>query len=303
MACRSIPLVLTAVALVACARTDDQAAARADSAGDTIQVSAGTAPAATSGAAPRVVTVVATDFAFEAPAELPAGLTTFEMTNRGKQLHHVQLVRLDSGKTAQEYVRALKPNGPPPRWSVVVGGPNAANPDGGTSNATVNLEPGNYAVVCFVDLPDRVPHFAKGMVRDLKVTPATGPAAAAPTADVTLTLTDYDFGLPATIAPGRYTIRVTNSAQQPHEIQLARLAPGKTAQDFMAWLEKMQGPPPGDAIGGVDALANGREAYFTADFTPGNYVAICFLPDAKDGKPHFVHGMIKEFRIGTASAN
>jgi hypothetical protein len=295
-----IPPVLVAVALVACSTRSDDQASRTDSAADTTtQASAG----ATSGAAPRIVSVVATDYAFDAPAELPAGLTTFEMTNQGKQLHHVQLVRLDSGKTAQDYVKALKPNTPPPRWSVLVGGPNAANPGGGTSNATVSLEPGNYAVVCFVDLPDRVPHFAKGMVRDLKVTPASGPTVAPPTADVTLALTDYEFGLPQSIAPGRHTIRVTNSAQQPHEIQLVRLAPGKTMRDLMTWLEKMQGPPPGDAIGGVDALANGREAYFTADLQPGNYVAICFLPDAKDGKPHFVHGMIKEFTIGAASAN
>jgi hypothetical protein len=38
--------------------------------------------------------------------------------------------------------------------------------------------------------------------------------------------------------------------------------------------------------------------YFTADLTPGEYLLICFLPDAKDGKPHFVHGMMQQIKVG-----
>ena len=37
--------------------------------------------------------------------------------------------------------------------------------------------------------------------------------------------------------------------------------------------------------------------YFTADLTPGNYALLCFVPDAKDGKPHLEHGMVKQFKI------
>jgi hypothetical protein len=37
--------------------------------------------------------------------------------------------------------------------------------------------------------------------------------------------------------------------------------------------------------------------YFTADLTPGNYVLLCFVPDAKDGKAHMEHGMVKEFKV------
>jgi uncharacterized cupredoxin-like copper-binding protein len=41
----------------------------------------------------------------------------------------------------------------------------------------------------------------------------------------------------------------------------------------------------------------GGSASFTVDLTPGNYAFICFLPDAKDGKPHALHGMTKQFTI------
>jgi hypothetical protein len=37
--------------------------------------------------------------------------------------------------------------------------------------------------------------------------------------------------------------------------------------------------------------------YFSADFVPGSYALICFLPDVKDGKPHFVHGMVQQIEV------
>jgi uncharacterized cupredoxin-like copper-binding protein len=44
-------------------------------------------------------------------------------------------------------------------------------------------------------------------------------------------------------------------------------------------------------------MAPGEQEFFSADFTPGRYVLICFVPDARDGKPHFVHGMAQELTV------
>jgi hypothetical protein len=44
-------------------------------------------------------------------------------------------------------------------------------------------------------------------------------------------------------------------------------------------------------------MAKGAAAYVTIDFTPGDYALVCFLPDAKDGKPHFTHGMVKQIHV------
>jgi hypothetical protein len=33
------------------------------------------------------------------------------------------------------------------------------------------------------------------------------------------------------------------------------------------------------------------------EFTPGEYGMLCFIPDAKDGKPHIAHGMMKQFTV------
>jgi uncharacterized cupredoxin-like copper-binding protein len=246
-------------------------------------------------AMPNVVTVVANDFAFEAPTQIPAGLTRFVLKGQGKEIHHATIAKLEEGKTVADLQAAFKTPGPPPSWVTFVGGPNVPDP-GAEANATVDLTPGNYALICFVDTPDKVPHFAKGMVHGFTVTPSTVNALA-PTADVDLVLVDYAFNLDKPLTAGRHTIKVTNPAAQDHEIQLIQLAPGKTLADMQQWIQKMAGPPPGKAVGGIASMKPGTTNYFDVELTPGEYVAICFVPDSKDGKPHFEHGMARQFTV------
>src|SRR5690606_3807561 len=119
-----------------------------------------------------------------------------------------------------------------------------------------------------------------------RVVGSSAPRAAEPKADVTMKLVDYGFQLSEPLTAGRRTIRVENVGPQPHEVVLVRYHAGKTFEDFHKWeAGGMQGPPPLDLLGGVVGLAPGRYAYFTAEVTPGTYGLICFVPDAKDGKP------------------
>ena len=295
----SLPALLL-VALAAACSNKDKTNATADSAA----AAANAATPAASAAAPgmgNVVTVTARDFAFEAPAEIQAGLTTFRMVNAGPTPHHLQIVKLQDGKTAADYVAALKaagPTGKPPAWAADFGGPNAVVAND-TSVATLMLEPGTYAFVCFVDIPDHVPHLMKGMERTIKVTApaATQASAAEPQADVTVTLKDYDFTWSTPLTAGQHTIRVDNAGPQPHEIEMVQLAPGKTMDDLMKFAQSYQGQPPGRLVGGIAGFqANGHQ-YFSRNFAPGNYVVMCFVPDVKDGKPHFMHGMAKQITV------
>jgi uncharacterized cupredoxin-like copper-binding protein len=158
------------------------------------------------------------------------------------------------------------------------------------------LEPGNYVLIYFVDIGGP-PHFSKGMVKGLRVVPATGAVSPKPKADVTVDLLDYSFNLSSPIRSGKRTIRVHNIGQQHHEVELVQLASGASLGDFMKWMEKMEGPPPGKALGGVAGIEPGMSQSFSADFTPGDYGLICFLPDTKDGKPHFAHGMVQQITV------
>jgi hypothetical protein len=251
-------------------------------------------------AVPPVVTVHAKDFAFDAPAEITAGVTTFRLLNDGPGLHHLQIVRLDSAKTVADLMAALKNPGPPPAWAAFVTGPNAPMP-GGESNATFDIAAGNYALICLVDVPGGTPHFAKGMFRALTVKPAVAGAvtAALPAADITIDLQDYAFTLSVPIVAGKHVFLVQTRPGQPHEVEIFKLAKGKTQDDLFKWMGgKMDTPPPFEAVlAGVAATTNTVDVRFTADFTPGDYLMVCLLPDAKDGKPHFTKGMIKAFSI------
>jgi hypothetical protein len=250
----------------------------------------------------RLVTVTARDYAFDAPDSVAAGLTEFRLENEGTELHHIFLIRLDEGKMLKDALDAFAAGGPPPKWMREVGGPNTPVPGGATS-AALRLAAGRYAMICVIPSADRKPHLMKGMARELVVTPATAPAARAPQADLTMTLSDYAFALSKPLRAGRQLVRVRNSASQPHEVVVVQLAPGKTAGDVVAWLAKQEGPPPGAPMGGTTPMAQGEENIATLDLAPGKYALLCFVPDARDGKEHVAHGMVKELTIPGARAS
>ena len=255
------------------------------------------APADTAAVAPQQVTITATDFGFQLPTSpIVAGVTAITLVNTGKELHQVTLFRLTDGKSVADLMTALQAPGMPPAWAVPWGGPNSAAP-GAQASATVNLDPGAYAVICFIPSPDGVPHMVKGMVIGLDVQPANSPSAALPPGDVQLALSDYSFSLSALPSAGLRTVSVTNQGKEVHEVVVIRLAPGATPETVAAWFEGGQkGPAPGEPFAGISGTAPGQVQDFTADFTPGTYGLICFAP-APDGKPHFMHGMTLTFTV------
>jgi len=255
--------------------------------------------AGSSNSDPAAITVTATDFTYQAPDSIASGNTTVRLVNRGKELHQVQLIKLEGGKTLEDLAQALKSGGPPPSWVKFVGGPNAVAP-GQEAQATSVLAPGQYAYMCFIPSPDGVMHAAKGMARPFTVSAgSTASAAQQPSADITIKLVDYDFQPSQPLKPGKQTILVENAGPQPHELVLLRLAPGKKVEDFATWSETgMKGPPPAQPLGGVTLLDKGARGTFRADLTPGEYGFICYFPDHKDGKPHLAHGMMKTFKVG-----
>lgn len=243
------------------------------------------------------VTIKARDYVFyEMPDTIQAGATTIRLINDGPEMHHVQLIRLEEGKTLVDLMEAMKTApGPLPEWAVDAGGPNVPAP-GAVSATTLNLETGNYAVLCFIPGKDGVPHLMKGMVRALTVVANPSPAPL-PRADIVLTLNDYSFAFDKPVTRGLHTIRIENAAQQSHEAVLVKLEPGKSVQDVVAWIEQPQGPPPGAPVGGSTAIAQGEVNVITFDFAPGRYGLVCFIPDAGDARPHVAHGMITEFTV------
>ena len=252
--------------------------------------------------------IVTHDFRFDAPESIPAGLTRVRLRNEGKEHHHAQIVRLGPGVTIPKLLEAIgKSVASLPAGTKFVGGPNVPA-KGGVSEVVLTLEPGQYALICFVSGEDHVAHLAKGMTRLLTVTPQQFVVAKSkprqPVEDIRMTLHDYAFELPPAIKAGRHTIRVENTAAQPHEVLIAKLAPGKSMPDLMQWMKTRDGEMPGEQIGGTVGLSTGEVNFVNVDLTAGEYILICFVPDAKDNKSHFSHGMIRQFTVSpNASAN
>jgi len=253
-------------------------------------------PTPTSKPAIPGVTIIAKDFSFDMPNTLPAGMVDITLVNQGAYHHQANLARLNNGVTPEQFMTALKKNQNTALPLVTfAGGPNGILP-GQRQEVILNLPTGQYVAICFLSDQDNVPHYQKGMIKFFQV---MGPAqtGSAPAADGQVTLRDFSYVLPSTIKTGPLLLKATNQGTQPHEMTLFKLAPGRTQQDLLAYLQKPAGPPPFADAGGIAALAPGTSGWFKVDLAPGNYVAMCFVPDPATGKPHFAIGMISSFAV------
>jgi hypothetical protein len=93
---------------------------------------------------------------------------------------------------------------------------------------------------------------------------------------------------------------VVNDASQPHELVLLKLDDGKTAADMASWVPGT--PPPGRFVGGIVAVGAGDSNLIEVKLELGRYVMICYVPDAKDGMPHFMHGMVAPLTVVSQEA-
>ena len=87
----------------------------------------GDAPASPAATSPQVAAYTATDYAFDGPSETPAGLTRFTLSNKGKEPHHLVVVRIEEGRTYDSLLAALKKPEMPPKWAHPIGGPNGVS--------------------------------------------------------------------------------------------------------------------------------------------------------------------------------
>ncbi len=207
------------------------------------------------------------------------------MKNLGKENHEAQIVRLNDGVTVEQFLAAIQAagNGEPPPIFTYEGGPGEIMPNK-TSEVVLNLQQGQYMLLCFVSAPDGQPHAAKGMVLPIKVNAATGAATTLPTGKGTLALGAANgFDLPATLPAGKSQYRVMNQGSGPRAFFIGNIPADKTIDDVNAELAKPDAPPPPwfQQSGGMDALKPNGSGVVTLDLAPGKYVAVdvAFGPD------------------------
>ena len=258
---------------------------------------------------PAEVEIVASDYAFRAPATLPAGRTTFKFVNQGKVRHELNISRLKPGVSIDSLLTKVRAN-----ESVrdLIKGPVGvlfASP-GGQSSAglAVDLSPGEtYAVICiFRDSAGAKAHYDLGMYSLLRVDQERNVVSAAQAKIDTIVATDYAFQYPRTLAPGTHTFVMRNDGKMRHQLDFALLKKGVTFQKLKE-VEK--------AGGDVMALFDGEFGLLhsrglqnplgglTIEMLPGReYLIGCFVKDDEKSPEHYELGMFGSITISGAPA-
>ncbi len=225
----------------------------------------------------QTLVVNAVEYGFQTNGSVPAGPTTIQLKNFGKEVHEVGLIRLKDGATVEQFrAAAMKDEDTAYQLGTLEGGPNRIGPQG-TSEVILDLAPGQYALACFVNTADGVTHAAKGMILPLQVTAATAPATPLPTGNGTIPLGGNGSDWPATFPAGKSMYRVSNKADGVREFFVGRLATGKTADDLKRALTDpaSNGTPDWfEPFGGMEGLKPGGMGIAILDLKPGSYAAV-----------------------------
>jgi hypothetical protein len=122
---------------------------------------------------------------------------------------------------------------------------------------------------------------------------------------VEVALVDYAFeGLEPSYPVGMTAFRVTNDGTESHEMALVRRADGVTETwDELLALPEEEIAGKVEFLGAAFAPAPGMTSVLVSELTPGDYLALCFVPLGStpgtegDGPPHMTAGMRAEFTV------
>jgi hypothetical protein len=258
----------------------------------------------------HAITILAEDYAFDAPDEIPSGWTTIEFTNMGEEPHLAFIVRLPDGKSLEDYADEVvgplteiwyeqrageidreetveKIGEAFPDWysEMQRGGGVGVVRSGHSLEVTLHFEPGTYILDCYMKSEDGELHNMEGMVRELTVTEAPSETTP-PEPDIEITLSNHEMTVEGNLAAGNRTVEVYTK-EFGHNVHVARLDADAEVQEIIDWmtpfnLEQFWPPAPTTFIGGIHQLPEGGKGYFTLDLEPGRYLFISQLTYDRD---------------------
>lgn len=255
-------------------------------------------PATAQAQAPTTITIVAYNHFYEAPNPINSGLVTFRFVNRGPDLHQMWIVKIDEGYAFSDFMVAIRPGRPMPAWLHGLGGPES--PEAGDEvSVTVQLEPGRYALACFIPTADGGSHLTKGMFLPLTVRDSKVKSAPSPKSDGSILLRDSGVDVNGAGTAGKHLMRIENSGSVARGARVARLLDGKTMDDVMAWLNSGgdHATAPLKMLGGVTPLANGEVNWVSLTFAKGDYVVLPMAFGIGTGYPQYVPSLAKKFTV------
>ena len=320
------------VVLLAACGSDSGTSAGDASAGATVPST--TAPTATPVALPEAVSeldIVGTEYVFDlsatsadgetidlaAGAALPAGWTHVTFHNEGDEAHQVMFARLKDGVDLDELADTAggdSSGSAAIEFVDMIGGVSYIGP-GQSIEAMVDLPAGLVLAMCYVPDAEGVAHALMGMTASLNVVAPEG-AAAEPAAEPdgegevvvdTIEMTADGYRFPEEMPRGWY--RVVNRDEGEagaagtglHELALMGLDEPLDDEALDQLLDDLatNATPATDlvALGGMGALSAGFDGYLLCDLDPGPYLAVDFMPDPGEPRPHLLDGYATIFDV------
>jgi hypothetical protein len=201
-----------------------------------------------------------------------------DLVNRGHAVHIGSLVRLDDGKTVEDFESLLTdPNPPqtPPGWvhGVSFSGFSPLSP-GRRAGLLADLEsPGLDVYFCLLTNASDEPHAVAGEVTSFRVGGREADTVG-PRPNAEIVSTDGGFRTPALTA-GRQLLRLVNHGREHHELAIVQIHPGSTPAQVDAWLQGGQvGPAPATFYGGAQDVAPGGSTVLDVVLRRGRYLVV-----------------------------
>ena len=256
-------------------------------------------------AAPTTAVQIARDHSVTMPQQLRPGVHRFVV--RSARRAAFQLVMPDRGYTKAEAARDVNSGLGDQETDVaalrrfernvtLLGGVTSTARRAGVLWA--RLRPGTYWAVDTNVTPARTRHLLTVRVTGAKV------SGALPGGAVIRAVNAVDWAARPKVInrSGRMVFR--NDSTDNHFIAMAKLKAGKTMKDFRQWLNAIQQgtdtPPPvrEDITLDTGVLSPGKQMTMNYSMPRGNYVMICWWPDADmGGMPHAFMGMYRGIRL------
>lgn len=262
-----------------------------------------------------------TEYAFEirpdGGAGLQAGWTRVTFHNLGVEAHQVMFAALKPGVDLAELAAAAggdSSGSAAIAFVDMLGGVSYVGP-GQTVEAMVELPEGIVMAMCYVPDATGVAHALSGMSTMLTVGPAatntegttggTGEAGEDDGEPVvgTITMAADGYDVPSPLPAGWYRVVNEDGGDEPgdglHELSILGLDEPVENDDLDQLLDDLATNATPDveleALGGMGALSGGFEGYLYLDLPPGPYLAVDFMPDPGDPRPHLLDGYVTTF--------
>lgn len=283
-----------------------------------------------------VVDIVTTQMNLEMKSHIPSGWTTFRYENLSNSTHFILFERLPGDKTVEDskleivpvfqegmdfiaagdWAKVLEAFGKLPAWSAEViysGGVGLVSP-GGTVEFSMYVEPGNYALECYVKSSGGVFHSAAGMITGLTVTPENNDNIE-PGSTLEVSISSQEgIKVPDNVRPGKHNIKVLFEDQTVyghflgHDVHLMKLDATANLFELNSWMNwsdpnAFKNPVPSgvEFLGGMQELPSlsgeytSKVGYFDAHLKPGTYAFIAEVPDPMS------KNMFKVFTVPSAA--